>query len=55
VRNEFSRFTVSDLCKQLDPVVRLDTLPRGIPFVIVDAMVLKVREEGHVPARGVLL
>jgi transposase-like protein len=38
---EFSKSTVSDLCKQLDP--------------IVDAMVLKVRKEGRVRARGALM
>jgi transposase-like protein len=56
---EFSRSTVSDLCRKLDPVVSAwNTRPlqdRRYPFVIVDAMVLKVREEGRVRARGVLL
>jgi transposase-like protein len=53
---EFSKSTVSDLYKQLDPVVSaLNARPlqdTQYPFVIVDAMVLKVR---GVRARGILL
>jgi putative transposase len=56
---EFSRSTVSELCKRLDPVVSAwNARPlqdERYPFVIVDAMVLKVREEGRVRARGVLI
>ncbi|WP_024985211.1 IS256 family transposase [Brevibacillus borstelensis] len=56
---EFSKSTVSELCKQLDPVVTAwnnrplhDT---SFPFVIVDALVLKVREDGRVRSRGALI
>jgi putative transposase len=56
---EFSKSTVSDLCKQLDPIVSAwNARPmqdERYPFVIVDAMVLKVREEERMRARGVLL
>jgi putative transposase len=56
---EFSKSTVSDLCKQLDPIVSAwNTRPlrdKQYPFLIVDAMVLKVREEGRVRARGALM
>ncbi len=49
---EFSKSTVSALCQQLDPVVhawnerRLDA--QAFPFVIVDALVIHVREDGQV-------
>jgi putative transposase len=53
---EFSKSTVSELCKRLDPVVTAwnnrplhDT---SYPFVIVDALVFKVREDGRVRSRG---
>lgn len=56
---EFSKSTISDLCKRLDPIVRewnnrplSDTLH---PFVLADAMYLKVREQGRVRSRGVLI
>ena len=56
---EFSKSTVSELCKRLDPVVTAwnnrplhDT---SFPFVIVDALVLKVREDGRVRSRGALI
>src|SRR5690606_13499587 len=56
---EFSNSTVSELCKRLDPVVTawnsrpLHDIP--FPFVIVDALVLKVREESRVRSRGALI
>ncbi|MGG1314562.1 IS256 family transposase [Cohnella laeviribosi] len=56
---EFSKSTVSDLCKRLDPIVTawnnrpLSDSP--FPFVLVDALYLKVREEGRVRSRGVML
>ncbi|MDG0791207.1 IS256 family transposase [Cohnella ginsengisoli] len=54
----FSKSTVSELCKQLDPLVeswRTRSLEeKSYPFVIVDAMYVKVRENGRVRSRGVL-
>jgi transposase-like protein len=56
---EFSKSTVSDLCKRLDPVITAwNNRPlhdRPFPFVIVDTMVLKVREDHRVRSRGVLI
>ena len=56
---EFSKSTVSDLCKRLDPIVTAwNTRPlkdSRFPFVLVDAMVIKVREDDRVRARGVLI
>ena len=54
----FSKSTVSELCKKLDPVVESwnhRPLTVRYPFVVVDAMVTKVREDGRVRARGLLL
>lgn len=56
--SEFSKSTVSDLCKQLDPVVTAwnnRPLKDEYPFVIVDAMYTKVREDGRVRSRGVMI
>ncbi len=56
---EFSKSTVSELCKRLDPIVTAwNNCPlhdNPFPFVIVDALVLKVREEGRVRSRGALV
>ncbi|NPV80208.1 MAG: Transposase [Candidatus Methanosuratincola subterraneus] len=56
---ELSRSTVSDLCKRLDPVVRewneRDLSDREYPFVVVDALVIKVRKGGRVRVQSVLL
>lgn len=55
---KFSKSTVSDLCKKLDPVVESwnhRPLTESYPFVVVDAMVTKVREDGRVRSRGLLL
>jgi len=56
---EFSKSTVSELCKRLDPVVTAwNNRPlhdNPFPFVIVDALVLKVREESRVRSRGALI
>src|SRR5690606_28353477 len=55
---EFSKSTVSDLCKKLDPIVSAWSkrpLEAAHPFVFVDAMVIKAREEGRVRSRGVLI
>lgn len=55
----FSKSTVSELCKNLDPVVMSwNHRPLSevrFPFVVVDALVTKVREEGRVRLRGLLL
>ena len=55
---DFSKSTVSELCKNLDPVVaswNQRPLENTYLFVVVDAMVIKVREEGRVRNRGILL
>lgn len=55
---EFSKSTVSDLCKQLDPIVTAwnhRPLKNEYPFLIVDAMYIKVREEGRVRSRGLMI
>lgn len=56
---DFSKSTVSDLCKRLDPVVTAwNNRPlsdRRFPFVLVDALYLKVREDGRVRSRGVMI
>lgn len=56
---EFSKSTVSDLCKQLDPIVNAwNNRPlhgTNYPFLTVDAMFVKVREDGRVRSRGVMI
>jgi len=55
---EFSKSTVSELCKSLDPIVQAwnnRPLTKVYPFVLVDAMYVKVREDGRVRSRGVLV
>lgn len=55
---EFSKSTISDLCKSLDPIVQTwnnRPLTKAYPFVLVDAMYIKVREDGRVRSRGVLV
>jgi putative transposase len=55
----FSKSTVSDLCQGLDPLVSAwnerSLAEQRYPFVLVDALVLKVRENGRVRARSALL
>jgi putative transposase len=55
----FAKSTVSDLCKGLDPFVAAwnerDLGERRYPFVLVDALVLKVREAGRVRAVSALV
>ena len=54
----FSKSTVSNLCKQLDPIVaafRNRPLEKHYPFVIVDAMYINVREDGRVRKKACLL
>jgi len=52
---EFSKSTVSELCKRLDPIVTAwnerNLRDSRFPFLVVDALVLKVREEGRVRSR----
>ena len=49
---EFSKSTVSALCARLDPLVSAwnerELSTRKYPFLIVDALVIRVREEGRV-------
>jgi putative transposase len=55
---EFSKSTVSELCKQLDPLVEEwnnRKLDKAYPFLIVDALYVKVREDGRVRSRGVMI
>lgn len=56
---EFSKSTVSELCKRLDPVVQAwngrNLKEKKYPFVLVDAIVLKIREDGRVRARSVMI
>jgi transposase-like protein len=55
----FSKSTVSALCQQLDPLVQAwntrDLAPTVHPFVLVDALVLKVRQEGRVVPKSALI
>ncbi|WP_143287148.1 IS256 family transposase, partial [Caenibacillus caldisaponilyticus] len=55
----FSKSTVSSLCKGLDPMIQ-DWNDRSLhehvyPFVLVDAIYTKVRENGRVRSRAVLI
>lgn len=56
---EFSKSTVSELCKRLDPIVTgWNNRPLSddeFPFVLVDALYLKVREDGRVRSRGAMV
>jgi transposase-like protein len=55
----FAKSTVSDLCKGLDPLVQAwnerNLSEQRYPFVLVDALVLKVREGGRVRALSALV
>jgi putative transposase len=55
----FAKSTVSDLCKALDPLVtgwnERDLSGQRYPFVLVDALVVKVREGGRVRAVSALV
>ncbi|WP_346222279.1 IS256 family transposase [Heyndrickxia faecalis] len=56
--SDFSKSTVSNLCGQLDPVVtgwNNRPLEGSYPFLFVDAIYTKVRENGRVRSRGVLI
>jgi len=56
---EFSKSTVSDLCKGLDPLVEAwngrDLSSTRFPFVLVDALVVKVREHSCVRSCSALI
>jgi transposase-like protein len=56
---EFSKSTVSDLCKRLDPIVQAwngrNLREKRYPFVLVDAIVLKIREDGRVRSRAAMI
>ncbi len=56
---EFSKSTVSELCKQLDPAIKAwSNRPlhdNEYPFLLVDALYVKVREDGRVRSRGVMI
>lgn len=54
----FSKSTVSKLCEGLDPIVeefRNRPLQKHYPFLIVDAIYMKVRELGRVRSRALLI
>ncbi len=55
----FPKSTVSDLCKGLDPLVETwngrDLSATRFPFVLVDALVIKVREDGQVRSCSALI
>ena len=55
---KFSKSTVSTLCKNLDPMVnafRTRPLESHYPFLMVDAIYVKVRENKRVQSRGLLI
>jgi transposase-like protein len=56
---EFAKSTVSDLCKGLDPLVTAwnerELSQTRYPFVLVDALVIKVREDGRVRSCSALV
>lgn len=55
---EFSKSTVSNLYKELDPVVesfRSRPLSRHDPFLIVDAIYMKARDDGRIKSQGFLI
>jgi putative transposase len=57
--HEFSKSTVSDLCKGLDPLVAAwnerDLGDTRFPFVLVDALVIRVREDARVRSCSALI
>ncbi|WP_436663450.1 IS256 family transposase [Alicyclobacillus acidoterrestris] len=56
---EFSKSTVSALCKRLDPIVAAwnerSLREHRYPFVLVDALVMRIREDGRVRPRAVMI
>jgi len=56
--SSFSKSTVSALCSALDPAVtafRVRSLEQRYPFVVVDAIYTKVREEGRIRSKGLMI
>ena len=54
----FSKSTVSVLCKRLDPIIEAfcnRPLLKHYPFVIIDALYLKARENARVRSKGLLI
>ncbi|QLG42053.1 transposase [Paenibacillus sp. E222] len=55
----FSKSTVSDLCLQLDPMEgawnNRPLVDSRFLFILVDGMVVKIREEGRVHPRGMMI
>ncbi len=54
----FSKSTVSALCANLDPIVKEfqnRPLTKSYPFVMVDAIYMKARENGAVRSKGMLI
>jgi len=55
----FSKSTVSDLCKRLDPLVQAwnhrSRAEHRYPFLLVDALVLRIREDGRIRSRAALI
>lgn len=53
----FPKSTVSDLCKRLDPIVAAwnNRSLSEFPFVLADALYIKVREDSRVRSRGVMI
>jgi transposase-like protein len=55
----FSASTVSDLCGQLDPLVQAwnnrSLKAHAYPFLFVDAVYTKVRENGRIRSKGVMM
>jgi len=54
----FSKSTISALCQTLDPAVdsfRYRSLDRHYPFVIADAIYMKVREDHRIRSKGFLI
>ncbi len=56
---EFSKSTVSDLCRRLDPLIEAwNARPlkeTKYPFILVDALIIKIREEEAIRPRSVLI
>lgn len=54
----FSKSMVSELCKKLNPIVkafRNSPLEKCYPFLMVDVMYIKVRENNRVQSKGLLI
>jgi len=54
----FSKSTVSVLCKRLDPIIEAfcnRPLLKHYPFIVIDALYLKARENTRIRSKGVLI